>query len=99
MQNWISKLRVSDVVRRTDVLAAAPLRMLAATLNRPLAHTGASEQQKQFPVHYAWPWLFFHDLSPTADLSPDGYRGFFEPPAPFSLRMFAGGTVRYHRSP
>lgn len=84
----------SDWVGRTethrDTIAAAPLRGLAAMLDReaswgdgapPLAH-----------------WLYFLPAALQRELGPDGHpkRGGFLPPVDLPRRMWAGGRLQFH---
>ena len=78
-----------------DEIAAAPLRGLAATLDRddpppvrgtplpPLAH-----------------WLYFLPAHPMREIGPDGHarRGGFLPPVPLPRRMWAGGRLQWQPS-
>lgn len=89
LQSWVGRAE-----RTEDDIAAAPLRGLWATLDRegpspvmgenipPLAH-----------------WLYFNTAARQSDLGPDGHpaRGRFLPPVPLPRRMWAGGSLEFHR--
>jgi len=72
-----------------DTITPAPLRALAATLDRdeapgevpPLAH-----------------WLYFLPMHRHSELGDDGHakRGGFLPPVPLPRRMWAGGRLQWH---
>ena len=81
---------------RTELLAdqatAAPVRALAATLDRedpePLPGTRLPE---------LWHWLYFLPHHRQSEIGPDGHakRGGFLPPVPLPRRMWAGGRLRW----
>jgi 3-methylfumaryl-CoA hydratase len=87
-RGWIGRTE-----ERTDLVTAAPLQALAATLDRdepeslpgtdipPLAH-----------------WLYFLPVAPAREIGPDGHpqRGAFLPPVPLPRRMWAGGRLEFH---
>jgi 3-methylfumaryl-CoA hydratase len=76
-----------------DQATAAPLRGLAATLDRadpdPLAGDG---------VPALWHWLYFLPRAPQHEIGPDGHPrlGGFMPPVPLPRRMWAGGRLQWH---
>lgn len=76
----------------SDVITAAPVRGLAATLDRDVPSSPGSE------LPPLWHWLFFLPHTPQSELGPDGHarRGDFLPPVPFPRRMWAGGRVHWH---
>ena len=83
---------------RTEVLheeaALAPVRGLAATLNRvDLADVAAGGI-----LPALWHWLYFLPRTPQAELGADGHPqlGGFLPPVPLPRRMWAGGRLRWH---
>lgn len=77
----------------SDVLTAAPVQGLAATLDRD---EPAPVQQSILPP--LWHWLYFLPQAKQSELGPDGHalRGGFLPPVPFPRRMWAGGRVTWH---
>ncbi len=75
-----------------DLIAAAPVRGLAATLDRddPLPAAGT-------PLPPLWHWAYFLPHARQSALGPDGHpqRGGFLPPVPLPRRMWAGGRLRW----
>ena len=75
-----------------DVIALAPVRALAATLDH--------EPEKYVeggilpPLYH---WLYCLEPTRFGDLAADGHaeKGEFMPPVPFPIRMFAGARVEY----
>jgi 3-methylfumaryl-CoA hydratase len=78
----------------SDVITAAPVRGLSATLDypAPLARPGE-------PLPPAWHWLYFLPACPASALDEDGHarRGEFLPPVPLPRRMWAGGSLHFAR--
>ena len=76
-----------------DEISAAPVRNLAATLDRddppPVPGT-------ELPP--LWHWLYFLPGARQSELGPDGHpkRGGFLPPVPLPRRMWAGGRLQWH---
>ncbi len=72
-----------------DVVTAAPVRMLRATLDM------AGEPPGELPP--LWHWLYFLPAARQSELGPDGHpvRGGFLPPVPLPRRMWAGGQVSF----
>lgn len=77
---------------REDVLALAPVRALAATLDHD---PGAYRDGGILPPLYHW--LFFLELTRSGGLARDGHprKGEFMPPVTFPRRMFAGARIEY----
>ena len=89
LQTWQGR---SDTLE--DVVTAAPLRGLSATLDRddpPPTHGS------ELPP--LWHWLFFLPQALQSEIGPDGHaqRGGFLPPVPLPRRMWAGGRLQWHR--
>jgi 3-methylfumaryl-CoA hydratase len=80
--------------RRHDVLSAAALNGLAATLDRddPDAQPGTVAP----PLAH---WLCFAPTARQSQLGPDGHaaRGGFLPPIELPRRMWAGGRLQFHQ--
>ena len=89
LQEWIGKTET-----RTDIVTAAPVAALAATLDieRPGPRPGD-------PLPPLWHWLYFLPFHRQSELGPDGHakRGGFLPPVDLPRRMWAGGRVDFHR--
>ncbi|WP_395699770.1 MaoC family dehydratase N-terminal domain-containing protein [Aquabacterium sp.] len=88
LREWIGRSE-----RRSDLVTAAPLAALSATLDR--------EDGEPLPgsdVPPLWHWLYFTPQSLARDLGPDGHarRGGFLPPVPLPRRMWAGGRLEFH---
>jgi 3-methylfumaryl-CoA hydratase len=86
LQQWVGRTHT-----RCDVISAAPVAALSASLNLPAprAVVGAA-------LPACWHWLYFQEVVPTSRLTPDGHapRGDFLPPVPMPRRMWAGSRLR-----
>lgn len=89
LRDWIGRQE-----SREDVVTAAPVAALAATLDRHDVTT--SEGQALPPL---WHWLYFLPSAPQAELGVDGHpaRGGFLPPVPLPRRMWAASKLEFHR--
>lgn len=78
-----------------DFLTLAPLRGLAATLNKKKVDFTAGDK-----LPALWHWLYFLDPAKQENLANDGHaeRGYFLPPIPLPRRMWAGSRFEFHRS-
>jgi 3-methylfumaryl-CoA hydratase len=89
LKQWIGRTETL-----TDRISAAPLRALAATLDRddPLPRDGDE-------VPPCWHWLFFLPTPRQSELGFDGHprRGGYLPPVPLARRMWAGSRLRWNR--
>ena len=90
LQEWIGKTET-----RWDVVTAAPVAALAATLD---LETG--DPKPGDPLPPLWHWLYFLPFHRQSELGPDGHakRGGFLPPIDLPRRMWAGGRLGFHRS-
>ena len=72
-----------------DTITPAPLRALAATLDR---------DDGDALVPPLWHWLYFLPMHRHSELGEDGHakRGGFLPPVPLPRRMWAGGRLQWH---
>jgi 3-methylfumaryl-CoA hydratase len=79
--------------QRHDLVGAAPLAALSATLDR-----NDPEPLPGSDVPPLGHWLFFLPLALQSDIGPDGHprRGGFLPPVPLPRRMWAGGRLQWH---
>ncbi len=79
--------------RRVDLVGAAPLAALAATLDRD-----DPEPVPGSDVPPLWHWLYFTQRALQRSLGPDGHaaRGEFLPPVPLPRRMWAGGRLEFN---
>jgi len=87
LREWIGR---SETVK--DVVTPAPLRALAATLDR--ADSARSDDRGVPPL---WHWLYFLPAWPQSEIGADGHphRGGFLPPVPLPRRMWAGGSLEF----
>ena len=87
LQAWVG--RQQSV---TDVITAAPVGALSASLDYPRPRAGAGEALPPL-----WHWLYFLPHVPASQLDVDGHalRGDFLPPVPLPRRMWAGSQVRF----
>ena len=87
LQSWQERSETMS-----DVITAAPLRALSATLDRddPVPEDGSA-------VPALWHWLYFLPHARQSEIGPDGHprRGGFLPPVPLPRRMWAGGRLRW----
>src|SRR6059058_2792396 len=76
-----------------DDITAAPVRNLAATLDRDDPPPAAGTELPPL-----WHWLYFLPSARQSELGPDGHpkRGGFLPPVPLPRRMWAGGRLQWH---
>jgi len=87
LQQWVGRTHT-----RCDVISAAPVAALSASLDLPSPRAVNSEA-----LPACWHWLYFQDVVTTSRLTPDGHapRGDFLPPVPLPLRMWAGSHLRF----
>jgi 3-methylfumaryl-CoA hydratase len=87
LQSWVGQTETVS-----DVITAAPVRALGATLDRDdaLPVTGT-------PLAPLWHWLYFLPQHRQSEIGPDGHarRGGFLPPVPLPRRMWAGGRLQW----
>ncbi|KGH28362.1 MULTISPECIES: MaoC family dehydratase N-terminal domain-containing protein [Comamonas] len=87
LQSWQARSETMS-----DIITAAPLRALSATLDRddPVPEDGSV-------VPALWHWLYFLPHALQSEIGPDGHarRGGFLPPVPLPRRMWAGGRLRW----
>lgn len=75
-----------------DEITAAPVRALAATLDRDDAAPATGT-----PLPPLWHWLYFLPMAPARQIGVDGHprRGGFLPPVPLPRRMWAGSRLQW----
>lgn len=88
-RDWIGREQ-----RLSDVVAQAPARALAATLDRP----DRDEMRVGAVLSFPWIWLYFLEIAPSAEIASDGHpkRGGFLPPVALPRRMWAGSRCAFH---
>ncbi|HEX4276327.1 MAG TPA: MaoC family dehydratase N-terminal domain-containing protein [Bryobacteraceae bacterium] len=86
LREWIGR---SEIV--ADVVTAAPIAALAATLDLDSPRAGS-------PLQPLWHWLYFLPIHRHSQLGRDGHahRGGFLPPVDLPRRMWAGGRLEFH---
>lgn len=87
LRGWIGRSETID-----DIVTAAPLRGLTATLDREDAPHDPGD-----PVPPCWHWLYFLPMHRQSEIGPDGHprRGGFLPPVPLPRRMWAGSHLEF----
>jgi 3-methylfumaryl-CoA hydratase len=88
LQQWVGKTET-----RWDLVTAAPIAALAATLDIEKDYPKAGDV-----LPTLWHWLYFLPYPRQSELGPDGHakRGGFLPPVELPRRMWAGGRVEFH---
>jgi 3-methylfumaryl-CoA hydratase len=88
-EDWVGRTEA-----REDVVTAAPVRALAATLDAPDRVSAAPGA----PIPPLWLWLYFLPVAPMSGVGPDGHpkRGGFLPPVDLPRRMWAGSRCAFH---
>ena len=86
-QQWLGTTQTTE-----DVISLAPVKGMAATLDRLGPATGDA-------LPPLWHWLYFLPTAPSRDLGHDGHatRGGFLPPVPLPRRMWAGSRLHLQR--
>jgi 3-methylfumaryl-CoA hydratase len=89
LQSWVGRTQT-----QRDTPTALRVAELAATLDDPATYPAGGE------IPHGWHWILFHAIGPTAVLGPDGHlpRGAFLPPVTLPRRMWAGGSLRFHKA-
>ena len=87
LQTWVGQTEIHH-----DDITAAPVRGLAATLDRDDAPPVPGTELPPL-----WHWLYFLPHSRQSQIGPDGHalRGGFLPPVPLPRRMWAGGRLEW----
>lgn len=88
LRQWIGKTET-----RQDVVTAAPVAALAATLD-----IERDDPRSGDLLPPLWHWLYFLPFHRQSELGPDGHakRGGFLPPVDLPRRMWAGGRLEFH---
>ncbi len=84
---WVGRTETRD-----DLVTAAPLAAMAATLDAAAPPAGNA-------VPPLWHWCYFLPVARQSELGPDGHpkRGGFLPPVELPRRMWAGGRLAFAR--
>jgi 3-methylfumaryl-CoA hydratase len=88
LEDWIGRSET-----RHDIVTAAPVQALRATLDHPAGEVGPGT-----PLPPFWHWLYFLPVTRASELGDDGHarRGGFLPPVTLPRRMWAGGQLQFH---
>jgi 3-methylfumaryl-CoA hydratase len=89
LRSWVGRSE-----KHTDMITAAPLIGLSATLDRADDPEPAGGSALPPLAH----WLYFLPRAPQREIGADGHpkRGGFLPPVPLPRRMWAGGRLKFH---
>src|SRR3954463_2552579 len=87
-RDWVGRTESAE-----DIVTAAPVAALAATLDR-----APDRPAPGTVLPPLWHWLYFLPLHRQSDLGPDGHarRGGFLPPVPLPRRMWAGSQFEFN---
>ena len=87
LQEWVGKTESLK-----DVITAAPMKALSATLDRPDPVPSSGSFLPEL-----WHWLYFLPHARQSEIGPDGHpkRGGFLPPVPLPRRMWAGSRLEW----
>jgi 3-methylfumaryl-CoA hydratase len=88
LRKWLGRTET-----RSDIVTAAPIAALSATLDRDDLAPQAGDALPPL-----WHWLYFLPMARQAEIGPDGHprRGGFLPPVPLPRRMWAGGRLAFN---
>ncbi len=86
---------IGRIERRSDVVTAAPVAALSATLDRD-----DPEPRSGDDLPPLWHWLYFTPRARQSGIGPDGHaaRGEFLPALPLPRRMWAGSQIEFHHA-
>jgi len=87
LQEWLGRTETLH-----DIITAAPVRALSATLDRPDVAPVVGSFLPEL-----WHWLYFLPCALQSEIGLDGHpkRGGFLPPVPLPRRMWAGSRVEW----
>ena len=101
-ESFISKFAKGQTFVRKQLLDANQLRLFSLTLDRPELWTGSSERpleqqepQDGSPLPAGYHLAYFTPAQLPGVLGRDGTDASFNPEAPFTRRMWAGGSVHW----
>ncbi|CAG8453272.1 5581_t:CDS:2 [Cetraspora pellucida] len=98
ISSW--KVIISRIItKQEEILFPTPLQLLSITLNRkeiinniPSIQTPPDET----PLPPNYHLVYFNPKNYEHELSNDGYKTLYSPPAPFLRRMWAGGELKFN---
>ena len=101
---FLSRFRSIGPQSRSQVLDANQLQLLSLTLNRPALYPGSpalsnspASLAEGTPLPPGYHLVYFTPAFLEAELGPDGTDASYNPRAPFTRRMWAGGEVAWPR--
>lgn len=101
---FLSKFANGKTFTRKQFLDANQLRLFSLTLDRPhlwpgstltSTHLESAEPAAGTPIPPAYHWIYFTPAQLPGILGQDGTDASFNPDAPFTRRMWAGGSVEW----
>lgn len=101
---FLSKFANGQIFTRSQLLDANQLRLFSLTLDRPnlwpgskiaSSHLEEAEPVAGTPIPPAYHWIYFTPAQLPGILGLDGTDASFNPNAPFTRRMWAGGSVEW----
>lgn len=102
--SFLSRFQSQGPQTRTQVLDANQLQLLSLTLDRPTLYPGTSDLSRNAPpppngtpVPPGYHLVYFTPAFLEHELGADGTDTSYNPDAPFTRRMWAGGEVRWPR--
>ena len=103
---FLSRFQSLGPQTRTQLLDANQLQLLTLTLNRPSLFPGSSSLSNtptvppaETPVPPGYHLVYFTPAFLESELGADGTDTSYNPEAPFTRRMWAGGEVAWPRGP
>ncbi|GAM38534.1 Fat1 homolog [Talaromyces pinophilus] len=96
--SFLSKFQSRGPQTRTQLLDANQLHLLTLTLNRPHLYPSATTPKDGTPLPPGYHLVYFTPLFLESELGADGTDTSYNPSAPFTRRMWAGGEVRWPRN-
>ncbi|PGG99313.1 hypothetical protein GX51_06348 [Blastomyces parvus] len=103
--NFLSRFQSLGPQTRTQTLDANQLQLLSLTLNRNSLYQGSPALSNARPPEAGTPippghhLVYFTPAFLEGELGADGTDASYNPEAPFTRRMWAGGEVRWPRGP
>jgi hydroxyacyl-ACP dehydratase HTD2-like protein with hotdog domain len=96
---WLARIEAQGPVTRTQYLDANQLQLFSLTLNRPFIQPGVSAEKapprKGTPIPPGYHIAYFTVPFLEKRLGADGTDTSYNPDAPFTRRMWAGGELQW----
>jgi hydroxyacyl-ACP dehydratase HTD2-like protein with hotdog domain len=97
--DWLSRITARGPVTKTQYIDANQLQLFSLTLDRPNVHPGVAVDQspppKGTPIPPGYHLAYFTVPILEKELGLDGTDTSYNPDAPFTRRMWAGGEVKW----